>query len=564
LNARAAGDPQVELLMQSFAFLTGRLRNQIEQDKAELPNALLAFLYPHLEAPVPSMLVAEIRPRPDGAREQVLSRGRFVTAAAFNHAGRKVSCRFRTCYSTPLLPLRVTELSLEAGNTALRVRVRAEPGELLHAKGLGPPRLRFYLDNAERGAMRLYEALALHLDGMRVSTCDPSGSPLRSTLLAPHQLRWLGERDEEAVLPSNPHTHPGLRLLQEYFAFSEKFLFFEVSGIGAHDFNGGGDFLDLLFTFSAPLENMPPLSDKLLRLNCVPLVNLFPQRIDPIILDHTRYEYHMMGDLENHRQCEIYAIESLESVTTDGTRPIAPYFAMNDFRDLEHQDYFYVARRQQSQDQHVAGSEMYLSFLDQQFDLCQLRDQVVGGRALCTNRRLPEQLVSASPLLLEGAGPVASMRVLSKPTPHQTAQHIGERPWKLVSQLALNHLSLADDPAALVALKDILRLHLGANAATGHRQIDAIGRMQCRTIVRHLRQDDGWRGFVRGTGVTLEMRREKFKDGASSPVLFCSILRHFLCLYATVNNLVEVTLETNDIKGASTSWSPLAGAKPVL
>src|SRR5438105_12362594 len=72
LNARTATDPQVELLLQSFAFLTGRLQHQVEQDKAELPNALLAFLYPHLEAPVPSMLIAEIKVKPDGAKEQIL------------------------------------------------------------------------------------------------------------------------------------------------------------------------------------------------------------------------------------------------------------------------------------------------------------------------------------------------------------------------------------------------------------------------------------------------------------------------------------------------------------
>src|SRR3990167_8606502 len=59
-------DPQVELLMQSFAYLTGRLRHQLEVDQAELPNALLADLYPHLEAPLPSMMVAEIEVQHDG------------------------------------------------------------------------------------------------------------------------------------------------------------------------------------------------------------------------------------------------------------------------------------------------------------------------------------------------------------------------------------------------------------------------------------------------------------------------------------------------------------------
>lgn len=574
LNARAAGDPQVELLMQSFAFLAGRLRHQIEQDKADLPNALLAFLYPHLEAPVPSMLVADITVKPDGNKEQVLKRGAYVSALAIGASGRKVNCRFRTCCATPLLPLTVERIEVEPGSayeakgkggsaqSIVRVRVRSHPGLPL-VQGLR--RLRFYIDSSEPGAWTLYEMLALRLTGVVLQTAPAEDVAAASTALPAGCLRWLGEREDEAALPSNLHTHPALRLLQEYFCFPQKFLFFEVSGLEQHDFSAAGNYADLLFLFDAPFDTAQTFSTQVLRLNCVPLVNLYAQRIDPIMLDHTQYEYHVMGDMENHRYCEIYSIEKLESITPSGSpRPIAPYFAMDDVQKLNEQDYFYVARRRQSHGEHIAGTELRLSFLDARFDLTQLRDEVVGGVALCTNRRLPEQLISGSPLQLEGPGPVASMRVLSKPTPHQTPPQIGERPWKLVSQLALNHLSLADDPGALNALKDILRMHVGANMAAGHMQIDAITHMHCRTITRQVRKQDGWRGFVRGTGLTLDMDRGKFRDGHASPVLFCAILRHFFCLYATVNTLVEVNLETQDIKGPQNRWPSQAGAKPVI
>lgn len=575
MNARAATDPQVELLMQSFAFLTGRLQHQIEQDKAALPNALLAFLYPHLEAPVPSMLIADIKVKPDGPKEQVLERGRYVTASAVSHLGHKIECRFRTGYETPLWPLKVDEIEVHSAGSfpfllnatnaqsVLRVRVHTDGIDQLHAKGKGPKRLRFYIDNTVPHAYKLYEALALHLSSIAVLVPSQDEAVSKPTLLPSSALRWLGDKDEEAVLQANPHTHPGYRLLQEYFAFPEKFLFFEVDQLDRHDFSGAKNFFDLLFVLNAPLEKNSVFNPAALRLNCVPLVNLFSQRIDPISLDYTEYEYHLLGDLENHRYCEIYAIESLESITPDGKpRPIAPYFAMDDFQRLEEQDYFYVAKRKQSQGTNIAGSELFVSFLDQQFDLTRLRDEVVGGRALCTNRRLPEQIMSGTPMRLEGAGPVAKVFALSKPTPHQTPVQIGERPWALVSQLALNHLSLTDEPNALGALKDILRLHLGSNAKAGHKQIDGIANLRCRPIMRHVRNEDGWRGFVRGKALQLEMDRTQFEE--ASPVLFCSVLRHFFCLYATVNNLVEVSLETQDIKGIQKQWQPQAGAKPVL
>jgi type VI secretion system protein ImpG len=570
-----SADPQVELLVQSFAFLTGRLRYQMAQDEAALPNALLGLLYPHLEAPVPSMLVAQIAVKPDGANfavEQVLPRGRYVKAGATDERGRKVDCRFRTCYDTPLLPLQVEDIAtLPASSYAflrtspkvqsvLRVRLRADAT----LNGGGPKRIRFYISNAEQHANALYEALALNLAGIAVCEPEPGnptsfdGAPLHAGL-GPAALRWLGMHEHEAVLEQPTASHPGYRLLQEYFAFPEKFMFFDVEGLC---FKCASQEFDLLFLLDAPMDKEIQFTQQALRLNCVPLVNLFAQRIDPLALDHTQYEYRLEGDIENHRCCEIHTLQQLESIRPDGSvRRIAPYFAADQLEQLEHQDYFYIARREPSQRAGVAGTELYVSFLDERFDLAQLPDEVVGGKALCTNRRLPERLMAGHPLQLEGPGPVREMHVLTKPTPHQTPAQVGTRPWQLVSQLALNHLSLSDRPQALAALKEILLLHAGPDKKRALRQVDGIQSMACRPLVRQI-GEDGWRGFTRGIEVTLEMDRNHFND--ASPVLFCSVLRRFMAQYTTVNSFVQVRLQTHDINEGKQQWLPQSGDRPIL
>ncbi|MDQ1812067.1 type VI secretion system baseplate subunit TssF [Massilia sp. CCM 9210] len=570
-------DAQVEMLIQSFAFLTGRLQYQLEQDQAALPNSLLSLLYPHLEAPLPSMLIAQISVKPDGAnfaKEQLLQRGRYVKAGASDEQGRKVDCRLRTCYETPLLPLHVAEVQAMpasaysflrgdgAVHAVIRVRVRADRAGAL--QGAGPARLRFYIDNTEQHAYQLFEALALNLAGLAVYFPRPGDGASYDGAAQLHlkggeSLRWLGMGDDEAMLEPSPHTHPGYRLLQEYFLFPEKFLFFDVANLS---FNCTQDSFDLLFLLDMPMQKTTLFTPQVLRLNCVPLVNLFVQRIDPVALDHRHYEYHLLGDLDNHRHCEIYALKSLESIRPDGSvRPIAPYFTMDEVDAMEQQDYFYILRREASMGAGMAGSELFVSFLDSRFDLTQLDDETVGGRALCTNRRLPEKLMSGDVLQLEGAGPVDTIRVLTRPTPHQSPAQVGARPWALVSQLALNHLSLSDRPEALCALKEILLLHTGADKRRSLKQIDGIVRMGCRQIMRHV-GSDGWRGFVRCIQVDLEMDRNHFTD--ASPVLFHKVLRHFLTLYAAVNTVVEVSLETQDIKGNRKQWQPMSGARPIL
>lgn len=575
-----SSDPQVEILVQSFAFLAARLQYQVRLDEAALPNALLSFLYPHLEAPTPSMCVAQIAVKPDGAnfaKEQILQRNRTITAGTVNEAGNPIDCRFRTAFETPLVPMQVTDVRLlpasesalaqsEADNlridgeklhSVLRLRIQSQDGTVLTPEGSA--RLRFFIDRNEPQGLEIYEMLATNLIGVAVHATDNASGTQALRKVSADNVRWLGFEEDEAMLVGNPQTHPGYRLLQEYFAFPDKFLFFDVQGL---DLGATGDGFELYFLLSNPIDKAVRLTRDVLRLNCVPLVNLFNQRLEPIALDQTEYEYRLQGDLANHRYCEIYAIDEIKSIRPGAApRPVVPYFAMDNFRRMHEQDYFYVTRRERSQSANVEGSEVFISLLDTKMNMELPVDEVIAGRALCTNRHLPEKLVSGSAMALEGPGPVKTIVAVTKPTAHQTPDQIGTRPWALVSQLALNHLSLTEGADALAALKDMLRLHVGSNRQSGLKQIDAIVHLACTQCMRPMARD-GWRGFVRSTVVRLSMDRSQFTD--SNPVLFGAVLRVFFSLYASVNSVVETCITTQDMHEAATQWQPLAGAKTNL
>ncbi|QNM95347.1 type VI secretion system baseplate subunit TssF [Chitinimonas koreensis] len=567
LGQGRSGDPQVELMMQSFAFLTGRLRHQLDRDAALLPNALMAQLYPHLEAPIPSLTVAELTLRPDGANFATgawLERGREFHAVAQDDDGRDVRCRLRTCFETPLVPLRVVELGLvsttaydldddPAVHSVLKLRLRGIGTEPLSA--LSMPVVRFYLDIENTQVWRLYELLALNLAG--VATL-PVGSS-RPRRLGADALRWLGFEEHEAALETDLVTHPGYRLVQEYFAFPEKFLFFELSGL---DFSDLGEEAELLFLLTSAVDKTLDPGPNAMRLNCVPLINLFPQRIEPLALDHTQHEYRLSGDHAHHSHTEIYRVDSLYAVRPgEPARPVAPYFALDDFGLIERQDYFYVTRRVESVLRSVPGTETYVSFLDLAFDTLRPADETIGGRALCTNRRLAEQLRLGDKLRLEGPGPVRDARVAAKPTPHQSPVLIGGQPWALISQLLLNHLSLTGGAQAMNALKSMLGLHLGRASMVGPKQIDSLSGLEARPVVKDLYRD-GRYVPVEGLAITLRIDRLRFEGG--SPILFAEVLRRFFALYASVNTLIELSLETHDVKGRLKTWPPMVGAQIVL
>lgn len=568
LSRGKSADPHVELLMQSFAYLVGRLQHQHDAEQATVPNALLAQLHPHLTAPIPSMVVAQIDVKPDGANfatGATLARGRRVFAMATNDAGRRVPCRFRVCYDTPLLPLRVQEAGLRSSTdydfltdardvaSVLRVQVvHATKADSI--KDLPFARLRFHIHGDELDAYRLYDLLSAHLVGVAVVVPDDP----RPRRLPADALYWLGFGPQESALPEADATTPGYRLLQEYFAFPEKFLFFDVVGL---DVSGAVSDFELLFLLDIADKSLR-LPTGALRLNCAPLVNLYSQPLEPLRLDQYEYEYRLIADQTAHEYCEIYALEEVVAIKPDaGARPVVPYFALEAYDRLEQRDYFYATRRVESQVKAVPGTEMYIAFLDPHLDVARPAQETIGGRALCTNRCLPEQLRVGDRLHLEGPGPVDTLRLIDKPTPHQTPVLSGPRPWTLVSQLALNYLSITGRAGGLEALKDMLRLHAGRHNPKSEKQIASLLALTSGPTVRRI-GGDHWRGFCRGVGVRLLFDEERF--GTSSLLLFAEVLRRFFALYANVNSFVELALESQQRKGEIKTWPPLAGSQIVL
>jgi type VI secretion system protein ImpG len=565
LSRGKSADPQVELLIQSFAFLVGRLRHELDADEAAIPNALLEQLYPYMTAPIPSMAVAQVDVRAAGANfvnGWTLVRDRQFLATATSDSGRRVPCRFQNCYDTPLWPLAISDAGLVPINeydflstrrdvySVLRVRVTAVGADPIHELPLRS--LRFHLHGDDLDPFRLYEMLAMHLVGLAVVVPNDPVARLRP----PEALHWLGFANSHAVLPDRPDSAPAYRLLQEYSTFPEKFLFFDVQDLDCSGATAGFDLLFLLNAVDASLRVAPGA----LRLNCIPLINLYSQPFEPLRLDHRQYEYRLLGDQTAHPYCELYTLEEVRAIKPDGSsRAVVPYFAMEEYGKLERRDYFYATRREVSQSKLVPGTELYISLLDVQLDLAQTARETLGGRALCTNRRLPEQLRAEDLVQLEGPGPVNTARLLSKPTPHRTPRLLGSHPWSLVSQLSLNHLSLTRP--GLNALKSILRLHAVHGGQRSWKQIDSVVGLRSEPLVRHMGADQ-WRGFCRGIGLHVLVDEERF-EGASV-LLFGEVLRHFFALYANVNSFTQLTLESQQRKEEIRTWPPLAGAQIVL
>ena len=78
---------------------------------------------------------------------------------------------------------------------------------------------------------------------------------------------------------------------------------------------GFGDRAEIIFLIS-PFERGDRrqmlelgVSAKTFRLGCAPIVNLFSQTAEPILLDHARYEYQVVPDVSRRQAMEVFEID---------------------------------------------------------------------------------------------------------------------------------------------------------------------------------------------------------------------------------------------------------------
>ncbi len=566
LQAGECPDPHVERLIESFAFLSARIRSDLDADFPEIAHELLGILYPHYLNPIPAMTVVRFDV------ERKLTEGALVDRETplFIHTADGDVCRFRTSYPVTLWPVEVTAAQfVEASEyryppnvqppaAVLRVSLRSfsEPFEKL-----GVDTLRFFL-HGDATVAKLYDLL---LDGSRRATVVPRGATTieSSRALA---LKQVGFDDDEAVVHYPRQSHPAYRLLQEYFAFEEKFHFVDVAGLRG---NATGHEIDLLFLLDREPRGSVMVTPELFVLGCTPAVNLFEMTSDPIRVDQHRTEYRLVPDHRRERSIEIHSIlhVSGSSDAANTSRRYAPFYSYTHAMAQHRQQAFWHARQVPNLRANSSGTETYLAFYDEAFDPKRPADEVVFARLLCTNGNVAAELPAGKRMQCDEA--IAASRIvnLRKPTPPVPPMLGGEALWRLVSHLSLNYLSLEGDKAK-DALREILLLYCANDSVTQRARIDAIQKVESEKVVKRL-PGNGWSGFGRGTKVTVTLDENRLVG--NSVYLLGSILNQFFALHASINSFTQLVVRrAGDERDATserrkgTEWPLMSGGKAVL
>lgn len=272
--AQRSGDPDVERLLEGFAFLSAKIHARLDRGHPQLNQELCEILMPHQLLPTPSCTMLEFRPRLEScASSTLLPRGTQVQSAPIN--GERV--RYQSTREIEVLAIELRQAKLLTHGPQ-RCSLRLD--FFATAAAVQELALQGHLDLYIHAPFGLAEDLIFALHHQCENIRLLSKCPTDAKSLPQARLELLGFNPDLALLPWRDDSFESQRVLREYLSFPENFRQLRLHGLTslAPDRNT----FSIEFQLNHPARGLGMLSAEHLRLHCVPAINLFDACAKPL------------------------------------------------------------------------------------------------------------------------------------------------------------------------------------------------------------------------------------------------------------------------------------------
>jgi type VI secretion system protein ImpG len=546
-------DPHIERFIQATALSNARTAKLIDDNDQKMTEALLQVNYPHYLRPFPSTAILRIDMR-RGVKSMtapcLIAKGATLTARSSNAS----LCRFKTVYDVHLTPIAVAKVAFSSFcqvppalprpaevNAMLSIDLECATPGMCFAQV--EQDLRVFIDAEPSLCAHTRDALFMRA---KVAYLEISGTWL---VLKGVPLKPVGFAPNEALLPRSPLSHHAYLLLTEFFAYPEKFSFFDIDwAVLATHLQGDSRRVTLhlgladLPADSHLAQSLSQLSSSNFVLGCTPVVNLFKRAGCPIDLTHTATDYALNVNGNLAEEYDIYSVDKVTTVEKSRRghtfNEFRPYYSLRHGEQGSSSGRYYVVRRDALMAVTNPGHETRIALVNLEFDPLNAADASVSIDLTCTNRDMPVRLGcgdAASAISLDQATDALALRLLRRPTPQYRFN--AEDHWRLIAHLSLSHCALSPDGLSL--LKETLTMYDLPRSPVTQRQIAGIVGLAHQQTTAWMR-DDGRSSLVQGLAVRVIVDEDAF--AGTGLHLFASVLDHFFGLYVHCHCFTQLTV----------------------
>ncbi|MEM7158121.1 MAG: type VI secretion system baseplate subunit TssF [Myxococcota bacterium] len=552
LLAERGSDPDVERLLEGFAFLTGRIREKVDDSVPAIVHGITELLLPHFLRQIPATSIIQYNPAIKSLRGvQPIPRGAKVSSTPM----QGTACQFQTTQEVELLPLQIVGAELDETSASKPVvKLMLETTEAGRQIVMRREGIRVLL----HGDMSICATLYLWLRRYLIDVEIRNGG--KNVSIGKDVVNPMGWDDEDALLPWPTLSQAGYRLIQEYFTLPAKLLFLDI--VDLHKVGElTEDGIELRFTFERP----PALSGRItadnFRLHCTPAINLFEVSADPVKLDPLVYEHLLRAAGMNPKHMEIYEVTGAIGIRQGQTkrRNYGPFigYSHGDKNSPDEPSYYTLRPTPSPIDD---GLDMYMSLVTPRDVAPSEIEETLSIDLRCTNRSLPAELqlgeISHTPRGSSSAAPFKNISPVTTPIRPPLG---GELHWRLLSHLAINRQSLGD-AATLKALLSLYNFQKAASPVVGRAnelKVESIRSVDSTPVTRMMQGAP-----VRGVQTLIELDESRLGTEGEA-FLFGCVLDEVFANHAPLNSFNELRVRLHPSKTVF-RWPARSGIQPIL
>ena len=563
LDTTPCPDPYVERLLEGVAYLAARTRLKVDAESSRHVRNLLDALYPDMVAPAPAMSMAQLTP---GDQVEGMVDGYTVARGTRLISGLRDGPTTRATYTTaqdvPLWPIEVAAVDYLQDIGALRAAglrdgsgPRPAAGIRLTLKSAGPiplntlklDTLDLYLGHRARGG-QLFDALHGHSAGVLARTGDMAFQPLGDCSM-------VGIHSRETLLPQVRRAFQGYGLIREYFLMPERFHYVRL-----HDLQqvvpAAKDSVEVLILLDKVQPDIADVAPQDFQLFVTPIVNLFERECNIVDLDPGRAAHVVHPDRTRPLDYEVFRLIRVEDAENDGPTAKIPSIFAAEGGHAGRLSYSVERQPRRPSADEVRRGQMRTSYAGDNAFIALSHDgsKRVGSpvrrldiRALCTNRDLP--ILDDNPqLTLDSGAPVSAIKLLQAikrprsslpavlPAAGPDDTRRDELNWRWISQLSLNHVSLAEEGTDAAPLRALLALYADRGDPALVRHAQALRGVSSGPLFERL-PIKGPICFGHGTVITLDI--DESQMSGQSQLLLSALMAQLLRRQAAINAVVR-------------------------
>lgn len=553
-------DPDVERLLEGFAFLSGSLNQLLDQELPEVAHTLVQILWPDYNRVIPSYSIIQYAINKESNETIFIPKNSEVMSKVKPNVKQ---CNFRTVYDTEILPIDLQSVEYFSNNKKSSIELDFKATGATTLLNIKIEKLRLFLNGSKYVVYDLYLYLLKYVENISIMLKDINGEILKNIIIDKSSIKAVGLDDKDYMLPYSESLFSGYILLQEYFCFRDKFLFIDLLNLSKmkmveEDILDKSKSFTIKIGFSKTFTNQEiPTKDNFI-LNATPIINIFNTDAVPIKKDFSNDEYLIEPIELTKEQGEVFSVENVRA-WFDKT---SSYQDMLPFEEFEHSAEgreFYSIKTKTSNQGDRTNSYIRFSNVSRENVFSNI-STTVSLKLLCTNRNIPTNLRIGDICI-----PKIGVNSVNTPFKNITVPTISYPPpiakdflWKIISNMSLNYLSLADINTLRRVLAvydfygayDLKQREINARNLEGLVSIDY---SKCEYI------DEGFP--IKGHHIKIKLDKSKFST-LGEAYLFCTVINEFFSLYGSLNSFHRLSVEV--LNEDTFEWPIKIGSKMVI